>query len=190
MRLWRSITSTFFGSKSLPQVQYVADIVRRYWRAINWDFQHVLNVNALDFFSAPCACGQCRVRYGLRGASRRTWDQFVSFYEDLLSWRGSYTQAMYLSDPEVIEAQVAAPADEWVSSKPGLWGWTKEMDALYFVADQVQAGRVRDADSFKPYPRPVIPADVERRKRKDTKVSSGIEAAQERGRKAAEARRS
>lgn len=151
----------------------------------------MLGVNVFDFLAAPCRCGQCLERYGsdlsVRYASRRTWTQFLMFYEALLSWRGSYTQAMYLNDPDVIEAQVSAKDDDWKPSKPGLWQWSKEMDALYFIADQVQAGRIRNPDDFKPFVRPVIPADIERKRRKETVQESGIEEAMARGLRAAEA---
>lgn len=189
MRLWRSITSTFFGSKSAQQISYVADIVGRYWRALTWDFQHLLGVNALDFFAAPCRCGQCLSRYGadlsVRYVSRRTWDQFVLFYEALLSWRGSYTQAMFLNDPQVIDIQANAPEDDWKPQKPQLWGWTRELDAMYYVADQVQAGRIRNPDDFRPHPRPTVPAEIERKRRKEKKVDRGVEDALARGLEAA-----
>lgn len=163
----------------------MSDIVGRYWRALTWDFQHILGINVLDYFAAPCRCGQCQERYGdyldFHYVSRRTWDQFVLHYEGLLSWRGSYTQAMFLSDPEVIEAQASAPDDDWKPQKPPLWGWTRELDAMFFVADQVQANRIRNPDDFKPYPRPVVPAEVERRRRKDSVQDTGIEAALARG---------
>ncbi|OYN81779.1 hypothetical protein [Mycolicibacterium sphagni] len=107
------------------------------------------------------------------------------FYEALLEWRGSYVQALFLSDPDVINSQADASDEDWKPKKPGLWQWTKEIDAMFHVADQVQAGRIRDPDHFKPYPRPVIPAEVERKKRKERKSSSGIEAAMARGREAA-----
>lgn len=103
------------------------------------------------------------------------------FYEALLTWRGSYTQAMFLNDPEVIEVQANAPEDEWKQQKPPLWGWTRELDAMYYVADQVQAGRIRNPDDFRPYPRPVVPAEVERKRRKETKVNRGVEDALARG---------
>lgn len=107
------------------------------------------------------------------------------FYETLLGWRGSYTQDMFLNDPEVIDVQASAPDKEWESKAPPLFGWTKELDALYFVADQVQAGRVRNGDDFKPYPRPVVPSVKERKRRKDAKQDRGIDAALERGLEAA-----
>lgn len=166
--------------------------MERYWRAIVWDFQHLLHVNALDYFAAPCRCGQCRERYGdsvnSRYVSRRPWDQFIIFYETLLSWRGSYVQDMFLNDPEVIDAQASAPDAEWESKAPPLFGWDKTLDALYFIADQVQAGRVRSGDDFKPYPRPVVPAVKERKRRKDHKQDCGIDAALERGLEAARLR--
>ncbi|QXO14256.1 tail assembly chaperone [Mycobacterium phage Chaser] len=178
----------FFGSKSQQQIAYVADVIKRYWKALTWDFQHILGVNVLDYFSAPCRCGQCRERHGdfaARYATRRTWDQFVIFYEALLSWRGSYTQALFLNDPEVIDAQAKASDADWKPQKPGLWQWTKEMDAMYFIADQVQASRIRNPDDFKPFPRPVVPAEAERKKRKERKINSGIEEALARGAEAA-----
>lgn len=150
-----------------------------------WDFQHILGVNVLDYFAAPCRCGQCCERYGAdlgaRGVSRRSWDQFLMFYEALLNWRGSYTQALFLSDPDVIDAQANAPDSDWKPQKPGLWGWTKELDALFYVADQAQANRIRNPDDFKPYPRPVVPAEAERKRRQMSKADSGLGAAFARG---------
>ena len=150
-----------------------------------WDFQHLLQVNALDYFAAPCRCGQCRERYGdglnARYVSRRNWDQFILFYETLLGVRGSYTQAMFLNDPDVIDVQADAPDSEWQSRPPPLFQWTDQLEALYSIADQVQAGRVRRVEDFKPYPRPVVPAAVERKSRKERKQSSGIDAALARG---------
>lgn len=107
------------------------------------------------------------------------------YYETLLQVRGSYTQAMYLQDPDVIELQASADDSEWRVSKPPLFGWTAELDALYFIADQVQAGRVQKSEDFKPYPRPEIPSEKERKRRKEKKVNSGIEAALARGAEAA-----
>ncbi|WZB38303.1 tail assembly chaperone [Mycobacterium phage Bazzle] len=179
----------FFGDKDSGKVIYAADIVERYWRAICWDFQTILHVNALDYFAAPCRCGQCREKYGddvnARYASRRNWDQFIMYYETLLQIRGSFTQSMYLHDPDVIEIQANAKDEDWKAAKPPLFGWTAELDALYFIADQVQAGRVQKADDFKPYPRPELPAEKERKRRKETKVNAGLEAAMARGVEAA-----
>lgn len=139
----------------------------------------------LDYFAAPCRCGQCLDRYGgdlgARYVSRRTWDQFVLLYEALLNWKGSYTQALFLVDPDVVNAQAGASDADWVPQKPPLWGWSRELEATYFVADQVQASRIRKAEDFRAYPRPVVPAEVERKRRKEYKQDSGIEAALARG---------
>lgn len=163
----------------------MADIVKRYWRGLTWDFQHLLGVNVLDYFAAPCRCGQCLVRYGddlgVRYVSRRTWDQFIVLYEALLNWKGSLTQALFLADPEVVDAQASASEDDWQPQKPPLWGWSREVEAMYFVADQVQASRIRKPEDFRPYPRPVVPAEVERKRRKASRQDSGIEAALARG---------
>lgn len=107
------------------------------------------------------------------------------FYETLLNWRGSYTQEMFLNDPEVIDVQANASDEDWKPQAPRLFQWTPEIDALYFIADQVQAGRVQRADDFKPFPRPVVPAEKERKRRKQSKQESGIEAALARGEAAA-----
>lgn len=145
----------------------------------------MLGVNVNDYLAAPCRCAWCRERYGndlaLRYAPRRTWTQFLMFYESLLNWRGSYTQALYLNDPDVIEAQASAKDEDWKVGKPGLWQWSKEMDALYFIADQVQAGRIRNPDDFRPFVRPVIPSEIVRKRRKEMAQDSGIEAAMARG---------
>lgn len=110
------------------------------------------------------------------------------FYETLLQIRGSYTQAMYLQDPDVIELQANAKDEDWKAGKPPLFGWTAELDALFYIADQVQAGRVREADQFKPYPRPELPAEKERKRRKEQKVNTGLEAAMARGVESAKAK--
>lgn len=108
------------------------------------------------------------------------------FYETLLNWRGSYTQEMFLNDPDVVEVQASASDKDWQPQKaPRLFGFTNEVEAMYFIADQVQAGRVRQEGDFKPYPRPVVPAEVERKKRKQSKQNSGIDAALARGEDAA-----
>lgn len=161
-------------------------MVERYWDAIQWDFQKELDVNALDYFAAPCRCGQCKERYGThpngRYVTRRTWDQFLSFYETLLSVRGSYVQSMYMTDPDVIKAQLEIPDEDWRKPyKPPLFGWTKEIEALYHLSDQVQAGRVREADQFKPHPRPVIPVEQERKARRERKQTGGVDEAMQRG---------
>ncbi|SHT52830.1 Uncharacterised protein [Mycobacteroides abscessus subsp. abscessus] len=164
-------------------------MVEKFWRAIEWDFQEILHVNALDYFAAPCQCGQCRrdTAFHARYASRRDWDQFARFYETLLNRRGSYLQAMFLADPDVIEVQASAPDEEWAPQKPPLFGWTPIIEALTNIADQLIASRARDPDSVKFYPRPQVPAEVERKKRKATKQDGGIEAALARGMKADEA---
>lgn len=161
----------------------------KFWTAIEWDFQQILGVNALDYFAAPCQCGQCRrdTAFHVRYASRRDWDQFVRFYETLLNWRGSYLQALFLSDPDVIEVQANASDEDWAPKKPPLFGWTPIIDMLTNIADQLIASRARDPDSVKFYPRPVIPAEAERKKRKAKKQDGGIEAALARGMQADEA---
>lgn len=107
------------------------------------------------------------------------------FYETLLTIKGSYTQALYLVDPEVIEIQASAPDKDWEPGSPPLFGFTAEIEAMYHVADQVQASRIQKSEDFKPYPRPVIPAEKVRRRRKESKQGSGIEDALQRGRDAA-----
>lgn len=143
----------------------------------------MLNINALDYFAAPCRCSQCRrdTAFHARYASRRDWDQFVRHYETFISIRGSYTQAMFLADPDVIEEQVKVNEEDFAGQKPPLFGWTPIIDVLTNIADQLIASRARDPDTVKFYPRPVIPAAVERKRRKESKRDIGIDAAIARG---------
>ena len=142
-----------------------------------------MGINALDYFVAPCRCSQCRhdTEFYTRYASRRDWDQFARFWETLLSRRGSYSLSLFLNDPDVIEEQAKAKDSELAAQKPPLFGWTPIIEALTNIADQMIASRARDADSVRFYPRPVIPAEVERKKRKETRQSSGIDDALARG---------
>ncbi|WP_131804709.1 MULTISPECIES: hypothetical protein [Mycobacteroides] len=159
-------------------------MVGRYWRAIEWDFQHLLGVNALDYFAAPCRCAQCRTG-DTDYVSRRDWDQFIRFYETCNARRGSYCQSAALTDPVVIDLQASAPESDWEPGPPPLFGWSAEIDALTNIADQLIASRSAGSKDVKYYPRPVIPAEKERKKRKANKQDNGLEAALERGRKAA-----
>lgn len=136
----------------------------------------------MDYFAAPCRCTQCRGsnEFHSRFASRRDWGQFLRYYETFASIRGSFIQSEILNDPDVIEAQVNAPDDEWTPGLPPLFGWSQLVDAVTNVADQLIASRAT-SDKIKFYPRPEIPAERERKKRKAKKQESGLEAALARG---------
>lgn len=144
----------------------------------------MLGVNALDYFAAPCRCAQCRSG-STDYVSRRDWDQFIRFYETCNSIRGSYCQSAALNDPQVIDLQASAPDSEWEPGPPPLFGWTLLVDAVTNVADQLIASRSAGAKDVKYYPRPVIPAEKERKRRKAAKQEQGLEAAMKRGQDAA-----
>ncbi|WP_195167307.1 hypothetical protein [Mycobacteroides abscessus] len=108
----------------------------------------------------------------------------MRFYETFNRVRGSYIQSMVLTDPDVIDVLADASDKDWEPGPPPLFGWTSEIDALTNIADQMIASRAQ-GEGVKFYPRPVFPAEKERKRRKADKQSKGLEAAMQRGFEAA-----
>lgn len=79
---------------------------------------------------------------------------------------GSYTQAVQVNDPDVIEHICSMPDDkDWKKSKPpSWWRFTDTMHRLTDIADQMIASRAR-GDDVKFYPRPVNVAAKEKQRR-------------------------
>jgi hypothetical protein len=95
----------------------------------------------------------------------RNWEQFRRFYFTVSQITGSYTQAMQVNDPDVIEQMCAMPSDNrMVPYPPRWWTFTDEMHRLTDIADQLIASRAR-GDDVKFYPRPVNSAAKERERR-------------------------
>lgn len=119
-------------------------------------------MNALEFFLSPCRCQQCADRVW----ALRDWSQFFRFYTTLSQITGSYTQAMQINDPDVIEqiASMRPDAEDWKPQPPRWWRFTDEIHALTNIADQLIASRAH-GDDVKFYPRPVNPAAKERKRR-------------------------
>lgn len=136
-------------------------------------------MNGLDFFLSPCRCRQCRDRVW----GSRNWDQFLRMYKTLAQITGSYTQAVQVNDPEVIEHFCSMRFNESdVGSKPPpWWRYTDVIHRLTDIADQLIASRAH-GDDVKFYPRPVNPALKERKRRLLAKQDDMIE----RARKAAD----
>jgi hypothetical protein len=86
-------------------------------------------------------------------------------YMTLSQVTGSYTQAVQINDPQVIEEIAAMRSeDDWKPQPPRWWRFTDEMHALTNIADQLIASRAH-GDDVKFYPRPVNPAAKERKRR-------------------------
>lgn len=137
-------------------------MVNKWWTAIEWDFAEFLGVNALEFFLSPCRCRQCAGRVWCL----RNWGQFQRMYLTLAQVTGSYTQAMQINDPDVIEEMCRISlGDKAGVSAPPWWRFTAEMHRLTDIADQLIASRAQ-SDKVKFYPRPVNPALKERERRR------------------------
>ncbi len=130
-----------------------------------------LGVNALEFFLSPCDCGQCAGRVWVL----RDWSQFLRFYQGVSQITGSYTQAVQLNDPDVIDALCLIKPDD-VPKPPPWWRFTDVMHRLTDIADQLIASRASSKD-VKFYPRPVNPAVKERQKRVIASQEDAIEKA-------------
>lgn len=116
------------------------------------------------------------------GVPGRDWDQFLRFVQTFVQVDGSYLWASFLTDPDEVERMLAVPADEWNKShKPPLFGWTKVIDKLTDIGDQLIAARARD-DKVKYYPRPDVPAIRLRKSRHIDERDDKIEAARKRNR--------
>jgi hypothetical protein len=100
----------------------------------------------------PCRCKGCAGRVW----ELRNWDQFLRLYQTVTQITGSYTQAVQINDPDVIEALSSMKADE-TPKPPPWWRFTDDMHRLTDIADQLIASRAQSAD-VKFYPRPVNPA--------------------------------
>jgi hypothetical protein len=138
-----------------------------------------LSVNGLEFFLSPCDCGQCADRIW----ALRDWGQFLRFYQAVSQITGSYTQAVQLSDPDVIDALCQIKVDD-TPKPPPWWRFTDVVHRLTDIADQLIASRAQSAD-VKFYPRPVNPAAKERKSR----ILATQESAIDKARRANAARR-
>lgn len=129
-------------------------MINKYLSAIEWDFQ-TIGINVLEYF---------------QGRPDRDFSQFLRFYETFMKVRGSYIQASYLDDPEVIEEMIKVPEAEWSKRHPpALFGWTELVDKITDVGDQLIAQRAHDAKKVKFYPRPKIKAaELRKEKRLNT----------------------
>lgn len=116
------------------------------------------------------------------GVPGRDWDQFLRFIQTFVQVDGSYLWASFLTDKDEVERMLAVPAEEWDKTHlPPLFGWSKIVDKLTDIGDQLIASRARD-DKTKFYPRPDVPAIRLRRERHVTKRDDKIEAARKRNR--------
>lgn len=95
---------------------------------------------------------------------------------------GSYLWSAFLTDKDEVERMLAVPADEWNKTHlPSLFGWSKVIDKLTDIGDQLIAARARD-DKTKFYPRPDVPAIRLRKSRHITDRDDRIEAARKKNR--------
>lgn len=145
-RVQQGLRCTFF-----PFPDRVIELVDRFWPAIEWDFQHLLGVDAYDYFRET-----------------RPWSQFLRFFDRLLQVEGSAVVHAYLNDKDVIDQM--AKQDPPKPGKPSLFGWTTELSALKDIQDQMIASR--GGSHF--VPRPDIPGLKERWRRKDTALTKTI----------------
>lgn len=108
----------------------------------------------------------------------RDWGQFLRFYQTVSQITGSYTQAVQVNDPDVIDVMAALKLDEkeWQPKPPPWWRFTDVMHRLTDIADQLIASRA-SGDDVKFYPRPVNPVAKERKKRTISSQDSAIEKA-------------
>lgn len=95
---------------------------------------------------------------------------------------GSYLWASFLTDEDEVERMLAVPAVEWDKKHlPSLFGWSKVIDKLTDIGDQLIASRARD-DKTKFFPRPDVPAIRLRKQRHINDRDDKIEAARKRNR--------
>lgn len=110
------------------------------------------------------------------GNRDRDYSQFLRFYDTFLKVRGSAIQAAYLDDPEVIEAMLEVPTEEWDKIQPPpLFGWSLLVDKVTDLGDQLIASRAHDAKKIKFYPRPKIKAHELRKKKRQGMQDDRIE---------------
>lgn len=121
---------------------------------------------------SPCRCSQC----GGRDWAVRDWEQFKRFYTTISQITGSYTQAVQLSDPEVIEhfCKMKMEKSDYTPKPPPWWRFDDVMHRLTDIADQLIASRAH-GDDVKFYPRPVNPAAKERKRRLEARQDDVIE---------------
>lgn len=88
-----------------------------------------------------------------------------------------------MEDPDAIEEMLKIPEREWgKTGPPPLFGWSKLIDKLTDLGDQLIAQRASNAKGIKFYPRPRIPAIELRKKRTMNHQDNAIENARRRSR--------
>lgn len=102
----------------------------------------------------------------------------MRLYQTVSQITGSYTQALQINDPDVIDAMCNVRLDDkdWKPKPPNWWRFTDEMHRLTDIADQLIASRAH-GDNVKFYPRPVNPAVKERHRRMERIQDDKIEQA-------------
>lgn len=99
-------------------------------------------------------------------------------YQTVAQITGSYTQAVQITDPDVIDVMCKMRPDDsdWKPKPPNWWRFTDVMHKLTDIADQMIASRAHGED-VKFYPRPANPAVKERNRRMQQVQDSRIEEA-------------
>lgn len=107
----------------------------------------------------------------------RNWGQFMRLYQTVSQVTGSYTQALQINDPDVIDAMCEIRMeDDGKPHPPRWWRFTDEMHRLTDIADQLIASRAH-GEGVKFYPRPINPAAKERKRRMERVQDDKIEQA-------------
>jgi hypothetical protein len=124
-----------------------------------WDCQQTLHFSAYEYFQWE--------RVGARWQRKRTWDEFLGFFDRLMNIEGTALNEAVLLHPETVEWMSSQEADRGVV-RPRIFGHTREV-SLLMTQIEVATG--------KPMKRPLIPGFELRTKLKVSRTKSAIEAA-------------
>lgn len=123
-----------------------------------WDFQAILHFSAYEYFQwVP----HHKRPYWRR---KRPWREFLMLVQRLAELDGTATQESVLHDPVVMEWM--SKQRQTGSSKPRLWGYTKEIALLSTLIDAEVGKTVMK--------RPDIPGEVLRQKMTQNKLKSTL----------------
>ncbi|APQ42134.1 tail assembly chaperone [Mycobacterium phage Aziz] len=164
-----------FGTTGDDDLKRLREIVDRYWAAICWDCQHLLNFSAYEYFQwehvGPKADGSPWWQ------RKRPMEELMQFFDTLMNISGTMTNEAVLLDPQTIEWMGSRKDTDDGPHKVRIFGHT-ELVSLVKNLIELQTG--------KQMPRPVIPGLALRLQRKIIKTHNAVADAQERARKNAE----
>ena len=109
-------------------------MIDQYWAELEWDFQHVLGLNAMDWI-----------------AGKKDWRQFYRFKQRL--GMGTAYFAAKANDPELAKELAKQPRNVNSEAKPpSVEGWTPMMDRLANIEDRliILSGAFSGDENFNP----------------------------------------